>query len=42
MKNDFNEENLNYLSEAVSNMISDESEKESNFMITNIMRIISE
>ena len=29
MKNDFNEENLNYLSEAVSSMGSDESDSES-------------
>ena len=29
MKNDFNVENLNYLSEAVSSMVSDESDSES-------------
>lgn len=31
MKNEYNEENLNYLSEAISNVISDESDSAGKF-----------
>ena len=32
MKSDFNDENLNYLSEAVSNIVSDDSDSESEYL----------